>query len=362
MGFDSFLGNVKAVGTVRTMLAHNRVPGAILFTGPEGVGKKTLAVMLAKAMNCERRAPGGDDFCGACAHCRKADEMLRAALNDIDRRRGIKDAQRRVEGLMYFDFQLIEPITRYILVEQIRQLRQVAFSRPFELSHRILIINEAQTIHWQAIDLLLKVLEEPPETTTFVLVCSNSRELRPTIRSRCLRVQFTPVEGATIVQLLAEEKQLSKNQQMLKARLAAGSIAKAKELDLGEFERLRRPWLEFLASIAGKGPPASVPPNWKVLFDSTKILTESRDTFEETLKIGSTLLRDLLVTLIEPEAERSVTNLDILGSLKTWSARLGLSGIERLSAGLEQAHRLQIRNVNQQLSLDALAIDLVKAR
>jgi len=89
------------------MLASGRVPGALLFSGPEGVGKRTLALMFAKALNCERRGPGGDDFCGECARCRKAEEMLAATREDLARRREIKDASRRVEGLVYFDLQLI---------------------------------------------------------------------------------------------------------------------------------------------------------------------------------------------------------------------------------------------------------------
>src|SRR5512146_2279383 len=130
MGLDSFLGNAKQVQAVRDMLAQRRVPGSILFTGPEGVGKKTLAIMLAKALNCERPGRDGNDFCGECSRCRKADEFLSASAADAARRREIKDAHRRVDGLLYFDLQLIEPLTRYILIEQIRQLRATAYNQP----------------------------------------------------------------------------------------------------------------------------------------------------------------------------------------------------------------------------------------
>src|SRR5712692_4633428 len=119
MPLDEFLGNPQAVAEVRAMLAGSRVPGALLFTGPEGVGKKTLALMLAKALNCERRR---DDFCGQCSHCRKAEEMLAQTREDNVRRRSVKESQRRVEGLVYFDLQLIEPLTRNILTEQVRQV------------------------------------------------------------------------------------------------------------------------------------------------------------------------------------------------------------------------------------------------
>ncbi len=360
MDFESFLGNPKAVTAVREMLSSDRVPGALLFAGPDGVGKKTLALMLAKGLNCERRPLRRNDFCGKCARCRKAEEMLAAARDDLGRRREVKDAQKRVEGLIYFDLQLIEPITRYILIEQIRQLRNVAYTRPFEFPQRVFIFDQAQAIHWQAADLLLKVLEEPPETTKFILVCPNAYELRPTIRSRCLRVQFVPVEDSVIEGLLAREKQLPKSQKTLAVRVAAGSVARAKTLDLDEFERRRRPWLAYLENVAGKAGSPKGTPDWRALFDSTRMLAEHRDDFEETLKIGYSLLRDLLL-IIEAGGEQDVVNLDLLPRLKPWASQLGLPGIEKLKEGLDQATRLQIRNVNQQVALDALAIELLTA-
>lgn len=354
MGFDTFLGNPKALESVREMLASGRVPGSLMFTGPDGVGKKTLALMLAKALNCERQS---GDFCGECAACRKSEEMLTATREDLARRRESKDAQRRVEGLIYFDLQLIEPITRYILIEQIRQLRSAAYTRPFELRRRIFVIDEAQAIHWQAIDLLLKVLEEPPETTTLILVCSNAYELRPTIRSRCRRLAFQPVDDSLLSSLLAQEARVPAAQRDLVVRIAAGSIARARSFDAEEFTRRRRPWLDFLDAIAsGIRDDRSV--NWKGLFDSTKALAEDRSQFEDTLKTGYALLRDLLqVSVAGPNAK--VANIDLASRLKVWSDRIGVKKIATLKDGLDQAYRLQSRNVNQQLGLDVTAIDLL---
>jgi DNA polymerase-3 subunit delta' len=356
MGFETFIGNPEAVAAVRSMLASRRLPGALLFTGPDGVGKKTLALMLAKALNCER---GPDDFCGVCARCRKADEILAATREDLARRRESKDAAKRVEGLAYFDLQLIEPLTRYILIEQIRQLRSVAYTHAFEFPRRVFVIDEAQAIHWQASDLLLKVLEEPPETTTLILVCPNAYELRPTIRSRCRRVAFQPVDESTLSTLLTEEGRVPKTQRALAARVAAGSVVKVKSFDLAEFERRRRPWFDFLAAFSGRAPEPTAAPDWKALFDSTKVLTENRDDFEETLKTGYGLLRDLVqLSLAGPQAQ--VVNVDALPRLRTWAAKLGLENIERLKEGLDEAYRLQVRNVNQQLGLDAVALDVLE--
>ncbi len=361
MGFETFLGNTQAVTDVRGMLANNRVPGALLFAGPDGVGKKTLALMLARALNCERRAPGQDDFCGECARCRKAGEMLASTREDLDRRRAVKDATKRVDGLVYFDLQLIEPITRYILIEQVRQLRNVAYTHPFEFPHRVFVLDQAQAVHWQAIDLLLKILEEPPETTTLILISPNSHELRPTIRSRCRKIQFLPVEEPVIAKLIAEQGGLNQSQSELGVRVADGSITMAKTFNLADYQRRRKPWLDFLEAIAAKPASSMNASDWKLLFDSSKALTENRDEFDETLKTGYTLLRDLLQVLWRG-SEMNVANVDLLPRLKTWAPKLGLGRLEKLKAGLDTAYRLQTRNVNQQLALDALATGLLESR
>jgi DNA polymerase-3 subunit delta' len=366
MGFDSFLGNSKVKNLVRDMLNTNRIPGALLFTGPEGVGKKTLALMLAKGINCERK---DGDFCGKCRECLKVDEMLAATREDTDRRRLIKDAQKRVDGLMYFDVQLIEPFTRNILIEQVRQMRAVAYTRPFQLRQRVFVIDQAQAVHWQAIDLLLKMLEEPPESTTFILVCANGYELRPTIRSRCRRVQFLPVEDELIAEILDRDRKLGASQKQLAIRVAGGSVAVAKTLDLAEFDRRRRPWLDFLDGVAGRSKTSAsaavaqrtASANWPLISGSAKAIADNREDFQEELRIGFTLLQDIMRTL-ESGGGAHIVNLDLEAQLKAWGTALGLAGIEKLKKGLDEAYRLQTRNVNQQLGLEALAADLVASR
>ncbi len=348
MGFDSFLGNAKTVQSLRDILAQKRVPGSLLFTGADGVGKKTLAMMVAKALNCERPGPEGNDFCGECSHCRQADDFLRASAADMERRRETKDAHRRAEGLVYFDLQLIEPITRYILIEQIRQLRATAYNQPFNLSRRVFIVDQAHAIHWQAADLLLKVLEEPPATTTLILVCPHLFELRPTIRSRCITFHFSSAEDAVIERILAEERRFSKAQLGLAVRVVNGSIARAKSFDLDAYVRRRKPWVDFLEVVARAPGRPPGPGEWKTLFETTKSLTADRGSIEETLQTGSILFRDLLQGLLDQEGA-AMTNIDLAPRLRAWARVLGMEGIGKLQEGIEQIYRQQTRNINQQL-------------
>lgn len=353
MGFSTFLGNPQAVASAREMIASGHVPGALLFAGPDGAGKKTLALMMAKALVCER---GSADFCDQCPRCRMAEQMFTGAREDLERRRAIKESARRVEGLIYFDLQLIEPLTKFILSEQIRQLRAVAYTRPFEFPRRVFILDDAQTIHWQATDLLLKVLEEPPETTTIILVCPNAYALRSTIRSRCVRVPFQPVDESIIQDLLARERKFTKPQQALAARVAGGSVAHARTFDPADYEARRRPWLDFLDAMARTGAPGTGP-DWRQVSDSAHALAEKKDEFEATLKIGYSLLADLMHVRLEPSSG-AVVNVDLQPRLRGWAAKLGLEEIEKLKIGLDQAYRLQIRNVSPQLGFETLAIEM----
>jgi DNA polymerase III subunit delta' len=355
MGFESFLGNEKAVTSVRGMLASGSVPGALLFAGPDGVGKKTLALMLAKALNCERLR---DDYCGECRRCRKAGEMIRLSREDLARRRDIKDSGRRVEGLIYFDVQLIEPLTRFILIEQIRQLRNAAYTRPFELQHRVFILDQAQTVHWQAVDLLLKVLEEPPETSRVILICPNLHQLKATLRSRCQRVPFQPVGDSVLEEMLRKGNKVPAAQLRLATRIAAGSIASAGELNVTEFQSSRQPWIDFLNGITAKNLSSMTPGDWKIVFDSSKSLADSRNELEAALRIGYSLLADIL-QILETGSDERVVNLDLTSRLRGWAGKLGFEGINRLTAGLDSTYRLQTRNINQQLGWEALATELI---
>jgi hypothetical protein len=137
-------------------------------------------------------------------------------------------------------------------------------------------------------------------------------------------------------------------------------VGKALAFDLPAFLERREPWLQFLESLAnGLGPGSAgtsrAPgPDWQRLFEATRALTADREHFDEILGIGYSLLSDSLQVLERGDRAR-VAYVDIVGRLRSWAAKLDFRRIEMLKRGLDEARRLQVRNVNQQLGLDALA-------
>jgi len=141
------------------------------------------------------------------------------------------------------------------------------------------------------------------------------------------------------------------------ARVAAGSVANALAFDPADYEKRRQPWVDFLEAMARRGASA----DWRTVFDSARALAENRDDFEGTLKIGYSLLSDLLHTLLNPGAD-AVVNVDLQARLQGWAPKLTLRGIGKLKSGLDQAYRLQIRNVNPQLGFETLGIEMISGR
>jgi hypothetical protein len=139
--------------------------------------------------------------------------------------------------------------------------------------------------------------------------------------------------------------------------VSAGSVARAIEFDPAEYEKRRQPWVSFLESLSRSGAPGGKV-DWQPFFDSARALADNRDDFEGILKIGYSLLSDVMHVLLQPEDNEAV-NIDLAARLQGWGRSLTLRGIEKLKAGLDEAYRLQVRNVNSQLGFETLGIDVI---
>jgi DNA polymerase-3 subunit delta' len=364
MGFSEFLGNEKVVSALRGAFRSSRVPHALLFTGPRGVGKYTLARMFSQAANCERLT---DDFCGECPTClqisqlanpRKLIEQGLAERGDsadaatVERVPLILQTHPDVWAMVPDPVRLKSPVARPMLrIGQLRAVRRAAYFQPAG-RRRVFILDGAETMRSDVANVFLKILEEPPGSATLILTAPSPFSLLPTILSRCMQFHFAPLPVAEVEAILGAHSDRKPAEIRLAAELSEGSPGIALELDVEDAVEKRKTALRILERAArGQG--------FAQLFADTSALAKDRESsFEELLAVFYGLLSDLLELnagirsprLRNPHLSRELESL--AGSVSSeWISR-AITGMDRLAGGVR-------RNLNRQLGLDSLALSLV---
>lgn len=200
MPFTDFVGQEHIIKLLQKSLAEGRLNHALLFTGPVSSGKKTLALLLAQALNCTSK---GDVPCGGCLSCRKIDN-----LNHPDLRIMVKEGAN-------------------IKIEQVRSLKQEAVRHPFEGKKKIYIIDNVEDMSIPASNSFLKLLEEPPDYVTFILLSCRPQALLSTIKSRCQVLPFRQVSEEKIAALLMKKNEVLPGEARVFASLARGCVGQA---------------------------------------------------------------------------------------------------------------------------------------
>jgi DNA polymerase III subunit delta' len=363
MGFSEFLGNERIVAALRGALRSERVPHALLFTGPRGVGKFTLARMFAQAANCERLK---DDFCGECHTCKRIAQLAdpqklveqglaergeSADAATVERVPLILQSHPDVWALVPDPVRLKNPVARPMLrVGQLRAVQRAAYFKPMG-RRRVFILDGAETMRWDVANVFLKILEEPPGSAILILTAPSPYALLPTIVSRCMQFHFAPLPPAAVEKILQEKTDRKPAENRLAALLAEGSPGLAIEMDVEDTVRRRRDALRILERAAcGQG--------FGELFTATAALAKDRDSsFEEQISVFYGLLTDLL-ELASKVREPVLRNLLLAKELKELSESLDDRWVMRAISGLDELYAGARRNLNRQLGLDALAAAL----
>jgi len=206
MSFATFIGNEHIRGGLQRALRNNSLPHAYIFYGPEGVGKRTLALILAKSLNCLNLK---DDSCDECRSCRKIDKGLHP------------------------DVRLLLPGGKVSLsIDQMRgEIRRTIYLKPLEGRKRVYIIDEAEKMTPEAANSLLKTLEEPPPAALLILLTTSYPSLLPTIRSRCQALRFSSISREDIREFLIKRCGSTMEKASYISELAEGSLGKASTMD-----------------------------------------------------------------------------------------------------------------------------------
>jgi DNA polymerase III subunit delta' len=314
MAFDEVLGHERVRELLSRALDAARLPPALLLSGPDGVGKRTLALAVGRALVCERR--GGCE--PTCAPCRRA---AQGAHPDVI---------------------LVRPETQAIKIAQIRGVVREIMGRPFEARARAVVIDDAHSMTEEAANALLKSLEEPPATSHVLLVTSAPQALLPTIRSRCQTLRMGPLPPALLERHLRSQLGLEAEEARLRAALAGGSVGAALAFESEAYRAVREQLLALLEAPSGALARAEAAERIADLDDPLAALTVLRS-----------LLRDVEAIRCGGAADR-LLNRDVAGRLAPLAeGPLGARALSLMGLAGETTERLQA-NANKLLAMDLL--------
>src|SRR5262247_1462195 len=298
MSFAKLVGNQRNKEILQRLLKNGRVNSTLIFAGPDGVGKRQFALSFAKAVNCQKApagayAPAAMDSCDECPVCR------------------------RINASGYGDVTVVRPDGQFIKIAQTREMAEEVYFRPREGRQRFFIIDEADRLREEAANSLLKTLEEPPSTSTIILVTARPDALLPTIRSRAQRLNFVALSVAEMEKYLAENYPRPAPDTALLARVTQGRIGQATAFDLSVYRQERRTLLELLELLA------SGDDRCRLLKAAEYLGKKEREDFEKELALISSLLRDLFMLAAGRGAD-SIVNIDSVDRLAPLAQKVGL--------------------------------------
>jgi len=363
VSFQEFLGNTATVTRLRESMRAGRFPHSLILAGPRGAGKYTLALMLARAVNCldPIETDGLPDFCGRCRNC----ERIGAAANldervaeAIEAREELREADKRETRILvqtHPDVLIVPPDPPQLLIKlgQVRQVIHAAYYRPPVEARRSFTIFTSSAFMKEAANSLLKLLEEPPGHATLILLTENPQELLPTIRSRAVLHRLGALPAEELETLLAKRRpELKPRERTLVARLAQGAVGRALTLDTEVFLASRQDAMVVLRTALQE-------PDYAQLFKVTETYRGGAEGQERTinlLRALSSLLEDLLLILAgTPGLAR---NVDLTAELERLSHGLTVDWIDGAARVLAQAEQGMRRNLLRSLSLDAMAMGM----
>jgi DNA polymerase-3 subunit delta' len=338
MHFDNIIGHDLQKNLLRRAIAEERVSHSYLFSGLDGLGKRLVALGLAKILNCLTLVSTTDvdsNKAGCdCNSCRKIDKGIHPDVFVIEYK-GLRD----------------------IKVDQIREdVEDRLYFKPFEGRYKVAIVDEADRMSHSAQNAFLKTLEEPPDESIIILLTSSPQSLLPTIRSRCQSLRFEGIPIELIVEELKTRRGLSGEESTMIAFLSEGSLGRALNLDdkiLSDrnelINRLSRVETDFASSVLG-------------VVES--ILRGSSNDDNEKLKIYLEFillwLRDLISVKVGLD-EDLLMNKHLISVSREYADRYSLEKIlEKLNFAEQVSNSILRLNANKQIALENLVLKIAE--
>jgi DNA polymerase-3 subunit delta' len=328
-GFDAIIDQERPIRVLTSLLTSGKIPHGLLFSGIEGIGKRTAATAFAMSCNCTGRlADGraGAEACGECPPCRRI---------AMDR---------------HPDVLRVSPSGQQIKIGQIRDLCQSLAMKPYEARMRVAILADAHRMNPAAANALLKMLEEPPAGTVLILTAPQPADLPPTIVSRCQHLRFKPISRNHLAAMLTAAYGFSPPEAALTAALAGGSVTRALAMQRRRWIP-RRNWIMSELAELPRQPTAS-------LLALAERMSQTKDEIPEILDMMASWVRDLAVARYCPER---IVHHDLKNQILSVSRRTDLPSLVQANGALAEARRRLQANANPRLALEALLVRMASA-
>jgi DNA polymerase-3 subunit delta' len=325
MNWD-MLGHEWAVAMLKEHIVHGSYRHAYLFSGPQGIGRRTLALRFSQALNCpEPIAPG--EPCRSCRTCQQIENMQHPDLSVLQ--------ADRIGGILR--------------VEQVRELQRSLSLAPYQSRYRIAILLRFEEANPSASNALLKTLEEPPPHVVLILTTESGERLLPTIVSRCEMLRLRPLKLETVQQGLQAQWQIPEQQARLLAHLSGGRIGYALSLyQQPEIMQQRQEVLDAHNRLLSA--------NRVQRFVYAENLASDKERFRQVLEIWQSLWRD--VFLQSSGSAAPLANLDRSQDIEALSTRLEAGDASQMVSLLQRHINLLDTNVNARLAAEVLMLDL----
>lgn len=326
MALKKIHGHKRQLDIISRALKNNKVPHAYLFSGPSGIGKRLVATMLAKSLQCDSV---DNKPCNMCLPCKK------------------------VEGGNHPDISVLEPDGQFIKVEQIRELQKRLGYKPFEGRSTVCIVDGADRLNISAANSLLKTLEEPPAQTHIILIAENIRMVIPTILSRCQRLNFCPLPAEVVEEILKKNDSFTAEDTSddikIIAAMSGGSPGKALNM-AGAFpiEEKASMLKEFHCMDCAE----------KAFSFAERLLAKDQIEFlMEKLELLKFFIRDVMLTKLENDKLLNINQKDIIISRASqFTIKEIISRFEIIS----EAEKAINMNANKRLTVETMLLRLCK--
>jgi DNA polymerase III subunit delta' len=313
-------GQSVLVDKLSGIVSSGRIAHAYLFTGPEGIGKRTIADWFAQTILCTGQT---DKPCGVCHSC-------------------IQYQSGNHPDVVY-----VEPEGNKIKVDSIRDnVITAAHVKPYQSRYKIFMIDDAHTMNVNAQNALLKTLEEPPDFVIIMMMSDNDNSMLQTVLSRCQRIPIPPLSDSEICQIIKENVEISEEDAFVYAKLSEGIPGRGIKLaGSSDFRNLRNGVLDIMVKMFNI-------PMWEV-FEHTSFFIENKEDMGTILDILLLWLRDIMVYK-ETGDDRLILNMDKISSIRQEAKLFTINGIQCMIEEVEKTKKMLDSNTNYQLTIENL--------